>query len=219
MSDLPTPTERIVDEAAAAAEASQDLRAAVRDLTLRALEHRALDLGQLRQVFSAVTEGVSLGLARRGGEIKDAASDALAGLTDAAQKAAEATRLAAEQLLAEGKALTDEDLKPVVDDLRRLEQELLDAVSRGSERAAERVRQAFSDLLTHARRAGTDTGRIVAETVESLTNRTTPALRAGVNQGAAAAGEFARRLALVASGVLAGLSEALHGKAGGQKGD
>jgi hypothetical protein len=123
MSDLPTPTERIVDEAAAAAEASQDLRTAVRELTLRALEHRALDLGQLRQVFSAVTEGVSLGLARRGGEIKDAASDALAGLTDAAQKAAEATRLAAEQLLAEGKALTDEDLKPVVDDLRRLEQE------------------------------------------------------------------------------------------------
>lgn len=213
---VPTP-QQITQEAAQAAATSQDLRATVRDITLHALKSRELSLSELRQVLSAVTEGVTQGLDRRGGEIKAAAADALAGLNDALIKAAEATKLAAEQLIAEGRALTAEDLKPALDDLRRLETELLDAVSRSSERAQERVRQVFADLVTHARRTGTDAGRVVADTVEVVSNRLNPALRSGAAQGAAAAGELARRLALVASGLLAGMAEALREKAGGSR--
>lgn len=215
-----TPVEHIREQAAAQAEQAADLRAAVRDLTLRALQSRSLEAAQLRTVLEAVTEGVSLGLARRGGELRAAAADALKGLDEAVRKSAEATKLAAEQLMAEGRALTREDLRPVLEDLRRLEGELLEAVARGSGRAQERVKQAFADLLTHARRTGTDTGRMVAETVEALTNRAAPVIRSGAAEGAAAAGELARRLALVASGILAGMAQALQDKAGGSgKGD
>ncbi len=160
-----------------------------------------------------MTEGVGIGLARRGGEIRTAAADALAGLDEALKKAAEATRLAGEQLLAEGRALTAEDIKPVLDGLKRLEQEWLEAVRRGAERAGERVRQAFADLLTHAQRTGTDTQRAVADTIETLRNRAGPGVRAQVAEGGRAASELARRLALVASGVLAGMAEALQEKA------
>ncbi|MCL6556089.1 MAG: hypothetical protein K6T56_06985 [Burkholderiales bacterium] len=212
--------EQIRDEAAATAAASPDLRAAVRDLTLRALTSRSLDLPQVRQVLAAVTEGLALGLAQRGGEVKAAARDALAGLDEAVQKSAEATKLAVEQLIAEGQALTQEDFRPVLEDLRRLEQTFLDAVRTASSRASDRVRQALADFAVHAQRTGTDTGRVVAHTVEALGNRLTPAVKSGAAQGAAAAGELARRLALVASGVLAGMAEALRQKAAGnRKGD
>ncbi|MEO1765811.1 DUF6781 family protein [Thiobacter aerophilum] len=216
MNATPISIESVREEAAASAEQAPDLRTAVRDLTLRALTSRALELSELRAVLAAVTEGVSLGLARRGGELKAAAADALAGLDEAVRKSAEATKLAAEQFIAEGKALTAEDLRPVLEDLRRLEGALLEALGRGSERAQERVKQAFADLLTHARRTGTDTGRMVAETVESLANRAAPIVKNGAAQGTAAAGEVARRLALVASGILAGVAQALQDKAGGK---
>lgn len=216
MNATPAPLENIRAEAAAQAEEALDLQSAMRDLTLRALETRTLDLAQVRAVLGAVTEGLSLGLARRGGELKSAAADALAGLDEAVRKSVEATKLAAEQLLAEGRAFSQEDIRPVLEDLRRLEGALLEALARSSERAQARVKQAFADLITHARRAGTDTGRVVAETVEALGNRATPVIKGGAAQGAAAATELARRLALVASGILAGMAQALEDKAGGK---
>ena len=216
MSAIP---DQIRDEAAATAAASPDLRAAVRDLTLRALTSRSLDLAQVKQVLAAVTEGLALGLAQRGDEVRAATAQALAGLDEAVQKSAEATKLAVEQLVAEGQALTQEDFRPVLEDLRRLEQTFLDAVRTSSSRASERVKQALVDFTVHAQRTGTDTGRVVAQTLEALGNRLTPAMKSGAAQGAAAAGELARRLALVASGVLAGMAEALKEKAAGNRKD
>ena len=87
--------ETIKEEAAAAAEQGKDLRALVRDMTLRALSRRSLSVTDIMAVVRAVTEGVSLGLGRRAGELKDAAHEALAGLDEAVKKTAEATKLAA----------------------------------------------------------------------------------------------------------------------------
>lgn len=217
MTDTHQDTERIKSEATAAGEKSGDLRATVRDMTLRALKSRDLNLSEVKNVVRAVSEGVSLGLDKRGGELKGAASEALAGLDEAVRKSAEATKLAAEQLLSQGKDFTAQDLKPVIEDLKRLETELLDSVSHAADRAGSRVKEAFSDLVTHARRAGTDTGRLVADTVSDFSGRAAPALKTGAADSAAAARELSKRLAVVASGILSGMADALHEKATGHK--
>jgi len=217
MSDTPKDTEQIKTEAAAAGEQSGDLRATVRDMTLRALKSRELSISEVKSVVRAVSEGVSIGLDRRGGELKGAASEALAGLDEAVKKSAEATKLAAEQLLSQGKDFTAQDLKPVVEDLKRLEQELLDSVSQAADRAGSRVKEAFADLVTHARRAGTDTGRVVADAVSDFNNRAGSTLKSGAAESATAARELSKRLAVVASGILSGMADVLHEKATGGK--
>lgn len=217
MSDTPQDTEQLKNEAAAAGEKSGDLRATVRDMTLRAMKSRELSLSEVRNVVQTVSEGISIGLGKRGGELKGAASEALAGLDEAVKKSAEATKLAAEQLLSQGKDFTSQDLKPVVEDLKRLEGELLDSVSQAAERAGNRVKEAFTDLVTHARRAGTDTGRVVADTVADFNGRAAPAVKSGAAETATAARELSKRLAVVASGILSGMADALHEKATGTK--
>lgn len=220
MSETPKTDEQIKNEAATAAEKVTDLRTTVRDMTLRALRSRDLSLAEVKSVVRAVSEGVSIGLEKRGGEVKGAASDALAGLDEAVKKSAEATKLAAEQLVSQGKDITNQDLKPVYEDMKRLEGEMLDAVSQAGERAGSRVKQEFADLVSHARRVGTDTGRLVADTVAEFNGRVASSLKGSASESAGAARELSKRLALVASGILAGMSEVLHEKAtGSQKTD
>lgn len=215
MSDIPQNAEQITGEAAAAVEKVTDLRGTVRDMTLRALKSRELNLGEVKSVLRAVSEGVSIGLEKRGGELKGAASEALAGLDEAVKKSAEATKLAAEQLLSQGKEFTDQDLKPVYEDMKRLEGELLDAVSNAADRGGARVKQEFADLLTHARRTGTDTGRLVADTVAEFNGRLASTVKGGAAESATAARELSKRLAVVAGGILSGMADALHEKATG----
>ena len=215
MSDIPQNSEQIKREAEAAGERSGDLRATVRDMTLRALKSRELSLSEVREVVRAVSEGVSMGLGKRGGELKGAAPEAFAGLDQAVRKSAEATKLAAQQLLSQGKDLTAQDIKPVLEDLKRLESEMLDTLGQAADRAGSRVKEAFTELLSHARRTGTDTGRQVADTISEFSGRAAPALKAGAADSVAAARELSKRIAVAASGILSGMADALHERATG----
>jgi len=211
MSD--TQIETIQEEAAAAAEQGKDLRALVRDMTLRALSRRSLSVADIMAVVRAVTEGVSLGLGRRAGELKDAAHEALAGLDDAVKKTAEATKLAAQQLVSQGKEFGEQDLKPAVDELKQVEEMFLATVAKVTEAAGGRIKEAFAAQISHARRNGTDSGRVIADTVAEFNQRVAATLKTGAAQSAGAALDMKQRLTLLASGILAGMSDVLHEKA------
>ncbi len=211
MSD--TQIETIKEEAAAAAEQGKDLRALVRDMTLRALSRRSLSVADIMAVVRAVTEGVSLGLGRRAGELKDAAHEALAGLDEAVKKAAEATKLAAQQLVSQGKEFGEQDLKPAVDELKKVEEMFLATVAKVTEAAGGRIKEEFAAQISHARRNGTDSGRVIADTVAEFNQRVAATVKTGAAQSASAALDMTQRLTLLASGILAGMSDVLHEKA------
>ena len=211
MSD--TQIETIKEEAAAAAEQGKDLRALVRDMTLRALSRGSLSVADIMAVVRAVTEGVSLGLGRRAGELKDAAHEALAGLDEAVKKAAEATKLAAQQLVSQGKEFGEQDLKPAVDELKKVEEMFLATVAKVTEAAGGRIKEEFAAQISHARRNGTDSGRVIADTVAEFNQRVAATVKTGAAQSASAALDMTQRLTLLASGILAGMSDVLHEKA------
>ena len=211
MSD--TQIETIKEEAAAAAEQGKDLRARVRDMTLRALSRRSLSVTDIMAVVRAVTEGVSLGLGRRAGELKDAAHEALAGLDEAVKKTAEATKLAAQQLVSQGKEFGEQDLKPAVDELKKVEEMFLATVAKVTEAAGGRIKEEFAAQISHARRNGTDSGRVIADTVAEFNQRVAATVKTGAAQSASAALDMTQRLTLLASGILAGMSDVLHEKA------
>lgn len=206
-------TEEIKQAARASVEEGVDIRAKVRDLTLRALKTRKLSTEEIRPVINAVTEGISVGAAKRAGEVKSALSEGLAGMDEALTKAAEATRLALEQMTSHAKDFSESELDWALVNLKRLEEEFLDTVSVVADSAADKIKQELKDLVVHARRAGTDTGAKVAETVSTLGNKVSATLHEGKVVGKDAAREMSARLASLAGGILAGMADALHEKA------
>lgn len=215
MSDMQP--EQIQAEAATLAEKSSDLHAQVRDLTLRAMRDRAVSVGEVSAVLRAVVEGLSIGFAKRSGEIKEASREALAGVDEAVRKSAEATKLAAQQLLSQGKEFHAIDLKPALDELKQLEESFLSTVSQVAEKAGGRIKEEWASQISHARRMGTDTGRMVADAVSDFSQRVGATAKEGAQAGVGAAGEVKKRLTLLASGILAGMADALHEKATGQR--
>lgn len=204
--------DQIKAEVAVATEQSENLHARVRDITVRAMSRRALSSGEIMAVVRAVTEGITLGLGHRTGEIKEAVREALGGLDEALQKVAESTKLAAQQLIAQGKEFGVQDLKPAMDELKQLEEMFLNTVSKVSEAAGGRIKEEFTAQLKHVRRSGTDSGRVIAATLAEFNQRTGSTLKSGVRQTAGAALEMKQRLTLLASGILAGMADALQEK-------
>lgn len=205
--------QQIKTEIALAAEQGTDLQAKVRDITMRALSQRSLSASEVKDVIHAVTEGVTLGLGRRVGEIKDAVRGALSGMDEALQKAAESTKLAAQQLISQGKEFGQHDLKPAMDELKQMEEMFLSTVSKVSAAAGGRIKEEFASQLSHARRSGTDSGRVVAAAVSEFSHNAGSTLKAGAQETTRAAAELKQRLTLLASGILAGMADALHNKA------
>ena len=91
-------TEQIKSAASESLQRGGDISDRVRDLTLRVLTDRRFEPGQVREVVRAITEGISLGAAKRSGELRQALSQALSGLDDALMISAEASHLALQEL-------------------------------------------------------------------------------------------------------------------------
>ena len=206
--------ESLKDSISESVQQDKDIRSRVRDATLRALNSRSLDTKEMKSIIKSVTEGINLGLSKRAGEIKTALSEAMAGLDEALMKSAEATHLALRQLTSQGKDFTDHELKDALENLKSLEKEFLSIISQVAQGASSKIKQEMNDLITHARRAGTDTGAKVAEAVTEFGGRVKTSLDDGATVGKEAAREVSKRLAVITSGILSGLADALHEKSG-----
>jgi hypothetical protein len=208
----PLTTQEIVTAASASMQDDGDIRTRVHDLTLRALRERRLDVSEVRAVVSSVAEGVSLGAEQRGGEVKEALAAAISGLDAALLKAAQATHLALQEMISQGKEFSAQDLQPALDDLKITEQAFLDTLGQVAETAGGRIKQELKAAVDHARHSGTDTGASVKASLGDLSQRISATLQAGKSSGQAATQTVASRLAALASGILAGMADVLHEK-------
>lgn len=191
-----------------------DIRTQVRDLTLRALQTRKLDTEGIRQVVRAVVEGIGLASERRGGEIGQAVATAVAGLDDALSKAAHATRLAVQELVSQGRDFTAQDLERALEDLKITEQALFDTLAQVADGAGAVAKRELKAAAEHLARTGSDTGAIVKGALDELGNRLSATLAAGQGNGKETARAVSVRLAETASGILAGIADALREKGG-----
>jgi hypothetical protein len=190
-----------------------DIRSKVRDLTLAAIQQRKFDFQGMRAVMDDVAAGISLGAQQRSEDMKQALTDAFAGVDEALTKSAHASQLALHELYARTKEINDTELKAAMDSLKGIERDFLATMSQAAERTGGRVKTEMQDLIAHATRTGTDTGAMVAQAVTDLSQRMTASAMESTAAGMAAARTLGERFALVASGFLAGMSEALAAKA------
>jgi len=210
MSQQDMSNEQIREAAGASMAAGENIRERVRELTLQALQSRRLDFSAMREVMTSLTQGISLGAERRGQDVRQALSEAFAGMDQAMSKAAQASSLALKELAARGRDLSDNDLKQGLERMRQMEGDFLDSVRQVSQSASGSVKSEWQDLIAHAQRAGTDTGRVISQTARDFSARMTATVSEGAIAGVEAARQFGERFAALTSGMLAGMSEALR---------
>jgi hypothetical protein len=210
MSEQDMSNEQIREAASASMAAGENIRERVRELTLRALQSRRLDFSAMREVMTSLTQGISLGAERRGRDVRQALSEAFAGMDQAMSKAAQASSLALKELAARGRDFSDNELKQGLERMRQMEGDFLGSVRQVSRSASGSVKSEWQDLIAHAQRAGTDTGRVISQTARDFSARMTATMSEGAVAGVEAARQFGERFAALTSGVLAGMSEALR---------
>ena len=206
MLNLPIDQDELLKQMASeAVRKGEEVRATVRDLTLKSLHGRQLTLAQIRDALRTVTEGVNMGAAKSPLDPEALLADALAGMDDALLKAVEANRLALQKLTDDGHSFEDSRMKKALDELERYEDTLLRTVKQASAGATEKIRAQWAGVIKNTRLEGTDTGAQVTSTLEQYGAQFQTALRDSRTAGLKVAHAMTRNYATLASGVLIGL--------------
>lgn len=185
--------------AADAMKAGEDVTRRMRDLTLEALRNRRFDREGIREAVRNVTEGMAAAAPASGGSLRQAMGQAFRGMDEALTKSVEAGEAALRQLVATGRGITDNEVKQALAGLKKIEEDFVATVSTVAESANARAQPELRALVERAAHAGTETGRQTAHLMKEF-----------AFSGIELAGQFSVRFAQVASGVLAGMADALE---------
>jgi hypothetical protein len=194
------------------------LKKAVADTTLAALQGRELTLKNIRGVVRQVADAASTGLAKNtlAGVDPEALLDkAVGGLDEALLKAVEAQRTTLATLAAQGADLHDKHLGKALADLEKMEDGLFSALKKAASGAGAGtpMAAAWAPVLEKMQAGGTAAGAqaaAAAEQFEQMAAQMQATVRSTRAASMKAAQALAESYAAMASGVLLGMSEALQ---------
>ena len=185
--------------AADAMKAGGDIARRFRELTLDALKERRFDREGIRETVRSVAEGMVAAAPASADTLRQTMGQAFRGMDEALTRSVEAGESALRQLVATGRSLNDNEVKQALAGLKKIEEDFVATVSQVAASANERVRPELRALVERATHAGTETGRQTAKLMTEF-----------AFSGVELAGQFSVRFAQMASGVLAGMADALE---------
>lgn len=190
----------------------EGLREKVRALVLKAVLERQADPAALKEVIRTTLSGVGDGLAQRGGQAASALSEAVQGLDEAVGRSVFALQMALEESWGEGREFAQSDVTTAVEDIKGLEQDLLQTLKDSADKAQGWLKGEMSGLYTHLARTGTDTGAQVRTVLSALNSRLANAASGAGAEVRGTVVEATGRLGAVASGILRGLADSLDAR-------
>jgi hypothetical protein len=185
------------------------VRAAIRDLTLQALQARELSLKQISTVVRRIAEGVNLGIADEKRNVEKTLSDAFAGMDEALLKVVEANQVALEKLTEGGASFEQSGIRKGLKELEAFEEEFLDGIKAATRKASKQAREQWTSILGNIQPGGTDSGARAAETLETYAQQAKTAMRSSRESSLKIMHTLTQNYATLVSGVLIGLSEAV----------
>ena len=198
---MPKPTTS--DAASPVTTEDQVIRERVKGLTSQALQRGRIDPEAVKDIVRTVMGGAPDSTAA-GVQARELFADAVRKLDEALVKSASAAHDALQQLATRGKDFTDNDLKEALVSLRKLEQDYAAAASRIAEAMTGKLRSEMMELAVHAQNLGAEASARVASMVGEF------AESMGASPGVAKIRDAGARMALLASGVLGGVADALR---------
>ncbi|MBK9136070.1 MAG: hypothetical protein IPM15_17465 [Betaproteobacteria bacterium] len=200
----------------ASARQGEQLKKAVGDATLAALQGRELTLKNIKAALKGVAEAASAGAARNttaGVDAETLLDKAVAGMDQALLKAVEANRTALATLTSQGADLREKHLKKAMADLDRMEDTMFAALKKASESAGAPLAGAWGQVLEKMQAGGTMSGAqaaAAAEQVAGMAEQMQGALKSTRAASMRAAQALAESYTAMVSGVLLGMGEALQ---------
>ena len=190
------------------------IRQRVRDLTSQVLEQGRVDTGAVADIVRAVTGQRDAPPQVSDAEAREVFADAVRELDEALQNSANATHTALQQLAARGKDFTTNDLKEALASLRTLEEDYVAAADCIAEAMSGNLRREMTELAGHAQAVGAEASARAAGIMGEFASRMGESATSGLQtmRGTSI------RMALLASGVLAGVADALRDRAETRKG-
>jgi O6-methylguanine-DNA--protein-cysteine methyltransferase len=185
------------------------IRSAVRDIMLKALEAREFGLGQINSVVRNVTAGVNAGLGDKS-NVEKVLADAVAGMDDALLKVVEANQVALTKLTEGGASFEESSVKKALEELEKFEDRFRDGINQGAQEAGARFKQQWASVLEKIPHGGTDTGAHVVQTIAGHAQQVQDAMSQSREAGLKVAHTLTQNYATLVSGVLMGLSEAMQ---------
>jgi hypothetical protein len=199
---MPEPTTSATDAAPAAVE-DKPIRERVKKLTSQVLQQGRVDPEVVREVASAVLGRTPGSTAVTGSKAREFA-EAVRQLDDALVKSASATHGALQQLASRGQDFTDNDLKEALVSLRKLEEDYAAVSNRLAEALSANLRREMTEIAAHAQNLGVEASVRVASMMGEF------ASSMGAGSGLATVRGASANMAMLASGVLAGIADALR---------
>jgi hypothetical protein len=208
---MPEPTTSAADAAPTTVE-DQPIRDRVKELTSQVLQQGRVDPQAVRDVVGAVLGRTPGSIVASGAKAREFFADAVRQLDEALVKSASATHGALQQLASRGQDFTDNDLKEALVSLRKLEEDYVAVANRLGEAMSANLRREMTELAAHAQNLGVEASVRVANIMGEF------ASSMGAGSGLATVRGASARMAMAASGVLAGIADALRDYTEAKKG-
>lgn len=200
---MPESTTSATDTARAAVE-DQPIRERAKKLTSQVLQQGRVDPEAVREVASAVLGRSPGDAAATATMAREFFPEAVRQLDDALVKSADATHDALQRLASRGRDFTDNDLKEALVNLRKLEKDYVAVSNRLAEAMSANLRQEMTQIAAHAQNLGVEASVRVASMMGEFAGSM------GAGSALATVRGPSARMAMLASGVLAGIADALR---------
>jgi len=197
----------------ATAKQGEAIRKAVTETTLKALQGRELSLANIKQVLNTVAKAASTGVANSPLPLTDVETllaKAVSGMDAALEQAVQANRKALQQMVDRGADLRETQVKKALADIEKMEDALFAALRKAAEGSRASLVGPWAEVLKATQGKGTGTGAQASATIEQLMDSAQKNLRDGRALGLRASQAMLDSYSTLVSGVLIGMSDALH---------
>ncbi len=193
---------------------SENIREAVRNLTVKTLAEGKFDSERTRQIIAAIVKGATEGAEERerSADVQQALKEAMAGVDEALAKVVDASEKAIEEAAKEIREFSSEDLRKSLDDLKALEGMFLETVNQVAEKSKDTAADILRDFLKTARTTGTEVGRAAAGAAKKLGKELSEKLSETASAGAKAALKVVSAISRATAGFLEGIADLLEEK-------
>jgi len=195
----------------------QVLRERVRDLMSQFLQQGQIDPEGVRQVARTIAGAVPPGPASLAGASGTEFADAVRRLDAALVLSADAAHRALGTIAIRAQDATNNDIKGALTSLMKLRDDCQSALDIMRERASGNLSRELSELAVHAKNVGVEASASAGALMNELANRMANTYRQTAVPGLDLARTFSARMALLTSGIIAGVADALSDQWGSRK--
>lgn len=190
----------------AAVKSGTDVHQQIKEITLKALTARQLDMENIKSVTETVINGINEGMTSHGDHGKEVFMQAATALDDALAIAAEASALAIEEAAAKVAEYSEHDFNDAIKDLQDREGVFLDTLEKVAKGSNQVIADIVNDFIAHSRQSGTAVGEQTLIALEAL--KDLPRISKDIIISSTVA--TTSTLAQIASGILLGIAESLQ---------